>query len=149
MRLMSPRHALQAARHFVCWALLRHLQKAAHGSALPAQAVPNPNGLSTTPAKTAPSRRNDSRRGTDSANDLENSSNKLSMIDPRFCKKVVVTIAGVSAFSIDGNAFAGTKFAGELRGAYVAARAAIAAVPIQVGAVAVRFRAYPVGTVRR
>jgi hypothetical protein len=81
MRLVFPLHALQAARHVVCWALLRHLQKATHGSTFAAQAVPSPDGLSTEPATTAPNRRSDSRRGTDSASDLENSSNRWSLID--------------------------------------------------------------------
>ena len=116
----------------------------------PAQAVPTPSGLSTAPARTAPSRRSDSRRGTDSASDLENSSNRLSMIDPSLSsRKVIVTVASVSISAILAKAFADTKRAGGLLRAYDAARAAIVAVPIQVGAVAVRFRAYPVGTVRR
>ena len=81
MRPVLPLHARQAARHCDCCFVVRHLQKAWHGSLRPAQAVPTPSGLSTAPAKTAPSRRSDSRRGTDSASDLENSSNRLSMID--------------------------------------------------------------------
>src|SRR5262245_9395414 len=82
-RLVSLLHALQAARHAFCCALLRHWQKALHGSCagLPAaQAVPAARGLSTAPANTAPRRRNDSRRGTDSASDFENSSNRWSMM---------------------------------------------------------------------
>src|SRR3954451_12397038 len=81
MRLVLLLHARQAARHCDCCFVVRHLQKAWHGSWRPAQAVPTPSGLSTAPAKTAPSRRSDSRRGIDWANDLENSSNKWSMID--------------------------------------------------------------------
>jgi hypothetical protein len=56
--------------------------EASQGSAFPAQAVPSPSGVSTAPLNTAPSRRSDSRRGTDSASDLENSSNRWSMIGP-------------------------------------------------------------------
>ena len=80
MRLVLPLADLQTSRHFVCCALLRHLQKVLHGSVVPAQAVPNPNGASTAPARMAASRRSDSRRGTDSASVLENSSNRWSMI---------------------------------------------------------------------
>jgi len=82
MRLVSLLQALQTSRHFACCAVLRHLQKAVHGSGLPARAVATPSGASTALANTAPSRRSDSRRGTDSASDFENSSNRFSMIDP-------------------------------------------------------------------
>src|SRR4051794_21344570 len=88
MRPVLPPQARQVARHCDCFVAVPHLQKAMHGSFWrdlawwPAQAVPTPSGLSTAPAKTAPRRRSDSRRGTDSARDLENSSNRLSMIDP-------------------------------------------------------------------
>jgi hypothetical protein len=81
MRPVLPLHARQVARHCDCRFAVPHLQKAMHGSLRLAQAVPIPNGLSTAPAKTAPSRRSDSRRGTDSASDLENSSNSWSTID--------------------------------------------------------------------
>src|SRR5947208_2037229 len=82
MRLVLLLHARQAARHCDCCFVVRHLQKAWHGSLRPAQAVPTPSGLSTAPAKTAPSRRSDSRRGIDLASDLENSSKRWSMIVP-------------------------------------------------------------------
>jgi hypothetical protein len=65
----------QAARQAFCSDLLLHRQKALHGSFLgAAQTDPSPNWPSTAPAKTAPIRRNDSRRGTETANDFENSS---------------------------------------------------------------------------
>ena len=48
-----------------------------HTCLAPAQAVPFPSVLSIVPAKTAPSQRSDSRRGTDS----ESSSNRSPMID--------------------------------------------------------------------
>src|SRR5262245_64228979 len=88
MRLVSLLHALQAARQAFCCDLLRHWQKVLHWSCagLPAaQAAPAARGLNTAPANTAPRRRSDSRRGTDSASDFENSSNKWSMMDPFFC----------------------------------------------------------------
>jgi hypothetical protein len=74
-RPVLPLHARQAARHwFLCVVLEHRLQKDLQGSVTAPQAVPNPNWLNTAPAKTAPIRRSDSRRGTEAANDLENSS---------------------------------------------------------------------------
>jgi len=55
-----------------------------HGSAGPAEALRNPNGARTDPAKAAPNRRNESRRDTGSvASDFENSS-KCCDIDSAF-----------------------------------------------------------------
>src|SRR5262249_16644553 len=59
---------------------------ALHASCFPAQAVSSPSEPSTAPANTPPSRRSDSRRGTDSPSDLENSSNRWSMINPSLHK---------------------------------------------------------------
>jgi hypothetical protein len=65
----------------VRFALLEQLrQKAPQRSGRAAQAVPNPRGASNAPAAKVPMRRSDSRRDTDSANDLENAS-RCCMID--------------------------------------------------------------------
>jgi hypothetical protein len=76
-----PLQARQAARHWFRFLLVGHdRQKAVHRSGRAAQAVPTPKELSATPAKAAPMLRSDSRRETDFANNLENSSRR-SMID--------------------------------------------------------------------
>jgi hypothetical protein len=80
MRLVSLLHFWQAARHFVWSALWRHWQKALHGSCPFAHAASIPRGLRIAPAKAAPRRRSDSRRGNDSDSDFENSSNRWSMM---------------------------------------------------------------------
>jgi hypothetical protein len=80
-RLVLPLHARQAATHWFRRVLVEHdRQNAVHRSGRAAQAVPTPRELSTVPAITAPMHRNDSRRDTDSANNLENSSRR-SMIN--------------------------------------------------------------------
>ena len=80
-RLVLPLHAWQAATHWLRRVLVGHdRQKAVHRSGLAAQAVLSIKGLSTAPATKVPMRRSDSRRDTDSANNLENSSRR-SMID--------------------------------------------------------------------
>jgi hypothetical protein len=65
---------------------LEHRQKALHRSGPAAQAVRNPREPSAAPAKTAPIRRNDSRRDTDTASNFDNSSRR-SMIDTSLLEK--------------------------------------------------------------
>ena len=78
---MLPLHARQAATHWFRRVLVEHdRQKAVHRSGRAAQAVPTPRELSATPARATPMLRSDSRRDTDFANNLENSSRR-SMID--------------------------------------------------------------------
>jgi hypothetical protein len=57
-----------------------HRQKAVHRSGRAAQELRSPRELTAAPPKSAPMLRSDSRRDTDAANNLENSS-KHSMID--------------------------------------------------------------------
>ena len=93
---MLPLHARQAATHWFRFFLVEHdRQKAVHRSGRAAQAVPTPRELSTAPAKTAPMLRSDSRRDTDSANNLDNSSRR-SMIDTSLEGNWMVILAAVS-----------------------------------------------------
>ena len=124
---MLPLQARQAATHWFRFFLVEHdRQKAVHRSGLAAQAVPTPRELSTAPAKTAPMLRSDSRRDTDSANNLENSSRR-SMIDTSFLEGnwMVILAAVSSAANTNGPRRLPHDAAQSRRGAYNATPAAV------------------------
>ena len=92
---MLPLQARQASMHWLRFVLLGHdRQKAVHRSGLAAQAVLMPSVLSAAPAKTVPIVRSDSRRDTDMASNLENSSHCCVMVETSLPEGVLIVIVG-------------------------------------------------------
>jgi hypothetical protein len=82
-------------RQAFCSHLLEHRQKVLHGSVFgAAHAVFRPTEPSRAVAKTAPKHRSDSRRGTGSDNDFENSSHWFDMIDSSVLKVYFANVDG-------------------------------------------------------